>query len=65
MIPHKFYHNTITYPLQEVYKWEHGLRLTGTMKSGHGHLLCGISVSPTSGHFATFSRDKVENSSCL
>ena len=44
---------------QEVYKWEHGLRLTGTMKSGHGHLLCGISVSPTSGHFATVSRDKV------
>lgn len=44
---------------QEVYKWEHGLRLTGTMKSGHGHLLCGISVSPTNGHFATVSRDKV------
>ena len=43
---------------QEVFKWEHGLRLTGTMKTGHGHLLCGISVSPTSGHFATFSRDK-------
>ena len=46
---------------QEVYKWEYGLRLTGTMKSGHGHLLCGISVSPTSGLFATVSRDKVTN----
>ena len=44
---------------QEVVKWEHGLRLTGTMKSGHGHLLCGISVSPTSGLYATVSRDKV------